>query len=49
MSMVGVALPSIRSALGLNTSSLQWIVSGLSVCLAGVVTADDHRDTVGSV
>src|ERR1700684_626595 len=27
-SMVGVALPSIRSALGLSTSSLQWIVSG---------------------
>src|SRR5581483_3500054 len=28
VSMIGVALPSIRSALGLSTSSLQWIVSG---------------------
>jgi MFS family permease len=28
VSMVGVALPSIRTALGLSTSSLQWIVSG---------------------
>src|ERR1700730_4973236 len=28
VSMVGVALPSIRSALGLSTSSLQWVVSG---------------------
>src|SRR5229473_5600436 len=28
VSMVGVALPSIRSALSLSTSSLQWIVSG---------------------
>src|SRR6202044_2443082 len=27
VSMVGVALPSIRSALGLSTSSLQWVVS----------------------
>src|SRR5215218_5353994 len=27
VSMVGVALPSIRSDLGLSTSSLQWIVS----------------------
>src|ERR1700750_434488 len=28
VSMIGVALPSIRSALGLSTSSLQWILSG---------------------
>ncbi|HEY7263678.1 MAG TPA: MFS transporter [Trebonia sp.] len=28
VSMIGVALPDIRSALGLSTSSLQWIVSG---------------------
>src|ERR1700752_1422488 len=28
VSIVGVALPSIRTALGLSTSSLQWIVSG---------------------
>ena len=28
VSMVGVALPSIRTSLGLSTSSLQWIVSG---------------------
>ena len=27
VSMVGVALPSIKSDLGLSTSSLQWIVS----------------------
>ena len=27
VSMVGVALPSIRSDLGLSTSSLQWVVS----------------------
>jgi len=27
-SMVGVALPSIRSSLGLSTSALQWVVSG---------------------
>src|ERR1700722_1254220 len=28
VSMVGVALPDIRTALGLSTSSLQWVVSG---------------------
>ena len=27
VSMIGVALPSIRSDLGLSTSSLQWVVS----------------------
>lgn len=28
VSMVGVALPSIRSQLGMSTSALQWVVSG---------------------
>jgi EmrB/QacA subfamily drug resistance transporter len=28
VSMVGVALPSIRADLGMSTSSLQWVVSG---------------------
>src|SRR3954471_4930480 len=28
VSMVGMALPSIESDLGLNTSQLQWVVSG---------------------
>ena len=28
VSMVGVALPSIREELGMSTSSLQWVVSG---------------------
>src|SRR5436190_23586029 len=28
VSMVGVALPSIESDLGLTTSQLQWVVSG---------------------
>ena len=28
VSMVGVALPSIRADLGLTTSALQWVVSG---------------------
>src|SRR5262245_63592636 len=28
VSMIGVALPSIRSDLGMSTSSLQWVVSG---------------------
>src|SRR5919198_4357513 len=28
VSMVGVALPSIRADLGLSTSALQWVVSG---------------------
>src|SRR5437868_10325135 len=28
VSMVGMALPSIKSDLGLTTSQLQWIVSG---------------------
>ena len=37
VSMVGVALPSIRSALGLNTSSLQWIVSGYVLGYGGLL------------
>src|SRR3954454_5573769 len=28
VSMIGVALPSIKSDLGMSTSSLQWVVSG---------------------
>ena len=28
VSMVGVALPSIRADLGLSTASLHWVVSG---------------------
>src|SRR3954463_14888223 len=28
VSMIGVALPSIRTDLGMSTSSLQWVVSG---------------------
>ena len=35
--MVGVALPSIRSALGLGTSSLQWIVSGYALGYGGLL------------
>ena len=35
--MVGVALPSIRSALGLSTSSLQWIVSGYVLGYGGLL------------
>ncbi|MBV9449944.1 MAG: MFS transporter, partial [Streptosporangiaceae bacterium] len=37
VSMVGVALPSIRSALGLSTSSLQWIVSGYVLGYGGLL------------
>jgi MFS family permease len=37
VSMVGVALPSIRSALNLNTSSLQWIVSGYVLGYGGLL------------
>ena len=37
VSMVGVALPSIRSALGLDTSSLQWIVSGYVLGYGGLL------------
>src|SRR5215211_356281 len=37
VSMVGVALPSIRSDLGLSTSSLQWIVSGYVLGYGGLL------------
>src|SRR6185437_11574498 len=37
VSMVGVALPSIRGALGLSTSSLQWIVSGYVLGYGGLL------------
>src|SRR2546430_5813797 len=37
VSMIGVALPSIRSALGLSTSSLQWIVSGYLLGYGGLL------------
>ena len=35
VSMVGMALPSIDSDLGLTTSQLQWIVSGYVLCYGG--------------
>src|SRR5258707_5522805 len=37
VSMVGVALPSIRADLGLSTSSLQWVVSGYVLGYGGVL------------
>src|SRR5690349_10880065 len=37
VSMIGVALPSIRTALGLSTSSLQWIVSGYVLGYGGLL------------
>src|ERR1700727_29880 len=37
VSMVGVALPSIRSALSLSTSSLQWVVSGYVLGYGGLL------------
>jgi MFS family permease len=37
VSMVGVALPSIRTALGLSTASLQWIVSGYVLGYGGLL------------
>src|ERR1700749_3216050 len=37
VSMVGVALPSIRTSLGLSTSSLQWIVSGYVLGSVGLL------------
>jgi MFS family permease len=37
VSMVGVALPSIRSALGLSTASLQWIISGYVLGFGGLL------------
>src|SRR3984957_14867719 len=37
VSMVGVALPDIRTALGLFTSSLQWVVSGYVLGYGGLL------------
>ncbi|MGD0554047.1 MAG: MFS transporter [Streptosporangiaceae bacterium] len=37
VSMVGVALPSIRTQLGLSTSTLQWIVSGYVLSYGGLL------------
>src|SRR5689334_4153852 len=37
VSMMGVALPSIRAELGLSTSSLQWIVSAYVLGYGGFV------------
>jgi MFS family permease len=37
VSMVGVALPSIQSDLGLSTSLLQWVVSGYVLGYGGVL------------
>jgi MFS family permease len=37
VSMVGIALPSIRSALNLSTASLQWIVSGYVLGYGGLL------------
>ncbi|MGA8113617.1 MAG: MFS transporter [Actinocatenispora sp.] len=37
VSMVGVALPSIRTDLGLSTSTLQWVVSGYVLGYGGLL------------
>src|SRR6195952_2951140 len=37
VSMVGVALPSIRADLGLSTSQLQWIISGYVLGYGGLL------------
>src|ERR671937_792706 len=37
VAMVGVALPSIRSDLGLSTSQLQWVVSGYVLGYGGLL------------
>jgi MFS family permease len=37
VSMVGVALPAIRTALHMSTSSLQWIVSGYTLGYGGLL------------
>ena len=37
VSMMGVALPSIRADLGLSTSSLQWVVSAYVLGYGGFV------------
>jgi MFS family permease len=37
VSMIGVALPSIRADLGLSTASLQWVVSGYVLGYGGLL------------
>jgi MFS family permease len=37
VSMIGVALPSIRTALHMSTASLQWIVSGYTLGYGGLL------------
>jgi hypothetical protein len=37
VSMVGVALPSIRADLGVSTSTLQWVVSGYVLGYGGLL------------
>src|SRR3954471_1861284 len=37
VSMVGVALPSIRADLGISTSQLQWVVSGYGLGYGGLL------------
>src|SRR4051795_3709009 len=37
VSMIGVALPSIGTQLGLSTSSLQWLVSGYVLGYGGLL------------
>src|SRR5436190_1256003 len=37
VSMIGVALPSIQTSLGLSTASLQWIVSGYVLGYGGLL------------
>src|ERR1700760_753090 len=37
VSMVGVALPSIKSTLHMSTASLQWIVSGYTLGYGGLL------------
>ncbi len=37
VSMVGVALPSIKADLGLSTSALQWVVSGYVLSYGGLL------------
>ncbi len=37
VSMIGVALPSIGSELGLSTSTLQWLVSGYVLGYGGLL------------
>ena len=43
VSMVGVALPSIRADLGLSTASLQWVVSGYVLGYGGLLLLEIGR------